>query len=75
MKTRVSLKHFLNDCLWKQFFAFNLPQTPSNLILLTILVTLSSFTKFELKIRVIKLQKVQQFALIGNCFSDPFIDV
>ena len=35
MKTRVCLKYFVNDCLWKQFFATNSPQTPSNLILFT----------------------------------------
>ena len=57
MKTRVSLKYFVNDCLWKHCFASNSPQTPSNLISLIILVTLSSFTQFEPKIRAIKLQK------------------
>ena len=31
MKTRVFLKYFVNDCLWKQFFASNLPQTPFKL--------------------------------------------
>ena len=46
MKTRVTLKHVVNDCLWKQTFASNPPQTPSNLIYLTILVTLRPFTQF-----------------------------
>ena len=55
MKTRVYLKYFLNDCLWKHSFAAKLPQTPSNLIWLTILVTLRAFTQFQPKIRATKL--------------------
>ena len=31
MKTRVFLKYFVGTRLWKQFFASNLPQAPSNL--------------------------------------------
>ena len=46
MKARVSLRHFVNDYLWKQFFASNSSQTPSDLISLTILVTLRPFTQF-----------------------------
>ena len=46
MKTRVSRKHFVNDCLWKQFFTFSSSQTPSNLISLTILLTLRPFSQF-----------------------------
>ena len=49
MKSRVSLKHFATDCLWKPSFDFNSSQTPSNLISLTILVTLKSFTLFSCK--------------------------
>ena len=46
MKTRVSLKYFVNDGLWKQFFASNLAQTLSNVISLTILVTLRPVREF-----------------------------
>ena len=46
MKTRVSLKYFVNDFLWEQFLAFKSPQTPSNLISLTILLILRPFTQF-----------------------------
>ena len=46
MKTTVSLKHFVNDCLWKKFFASIWPKAPSNLTYLTILVTLRPFTQF-----------------------------
>ena len=42
---RVCLKYFVNDCLWKQYLAFNSPQNPSNLICLTIFVTLSPLTQ------------------------------
>ena len=47
MKTRVCLKYFVNDCLWKQLLSCNLPQTPSNVISFTIFVTLMSFTQFH----------------------------
>ena len=57
MKTRVNLKYPANGCLWKHFFASNSTQTPSNLIYLTIFVTLRPFTQFQPKIRAIKLQK------------------
>ena len=57
MKTSVSLKYFMNDRLWKHFFASNSPQFPSNLISLTSLVTLSPFTQFQLKIIAIKVPK------------------
>ena len=57
MKSRVYLKYFVNVCVCKQFFAFNLPQTPSNLFFLTNFVTLSPLTLFQPKIRATKLQK------------------
>ena len=57
MKTRVCLKYFLDDCLWKQFFASNLPQAPSNLNGLTSLVVLRPLAQFKPKIRATKLQK------------------
>ena len=34
MKTRVSLKYFVNDCLQKHFFDSNSAQTPWNFIFL-----------------------------------------
>ena len=57
MKTKVSLKYFLNVCLWKLFAASLLPQIPLNLILLTILRTPRPLTHFNPKIRAIKSQK------------------
>ena len=55
IKIRVCLKYFLNDCLWKHSLAANSPQTPSDLIYLTILVTLRPFTKSQPKIRTTNL--------------------
>ena len=63
MKTRVSLKYVVNDCLWKQIFDFNFAQTLLTLTSLTILVTLRPFTQFQLKIRAIKLQKSAKICL------------
>ena len=45
MKTRVCLKYFVKDSLWKLFNASNWPQAPSNLIPLTVLETLRPFTQ------------------------------
>ena len=63
MKTRISLKYFVSDFLWKQFFAPNSTKTHSNLISLTILVTLMPFVQFQPKIRAIKLQKCAKICL------------
>ena len=63
MKISVSLKYFVNGCLWKQFFAFNSLQNPSNVMTLTILVTLRLFAQFQPKTRVIKLQESAKICL------------
>ena len=60
--TKTSLKYFVNDCLWKPLFDSNSPQTPTNLIFLTILVTLRPFTLFQPN-RAIKLQKSAKICL------------
>ena len=57
MKTKVFLKYFVRDCLWKTFLASKLPQTPSNLIFLKIFLTLMSLTQFQIRFRATKLQK------------------
>ena len=54
METRVSLRYFVSYCLCKLFIDSEVPQTLSNVISLTILLTLSPFTLFEPKIRAIK---------------------
>ena len=63
MESRVSLKYFVNGCLWKQFFACNSPKTTLNLISLIILVTLRLFTQFYPKIRANKLQESDKTCL------------
>ena len=75
MKARVSLKYFVNDCLWKQVFASNSPQTPSNLTFLTILVTLRPSHSFNLNLEHLSCKKGLKFALLGNCFSDLSIEI
>ena len=50
MKTRVCLKYFVSDCPWKQLLASNLLQTPSNLLYLTIFVTLMPLALFNIKL-------------------------
>ena len=57
MKARVYLKYFVHDCLWKHFLASNSPQSPSNFICLTILVTLRPLKLFQPKVRKSNLQK------------------
>ena len=42
--TKVCLIYFGQDCLWKQYFVSNSPQSPSNLICFTILVILRFLT-------------------------------
>ena len=76
MKTRVSLKCFVNNCFWKHFFASNSPQTPTNLVSLTMLVTLKPFTQLiALKPEKLICKNVLYLAFTGNCFSDLFTEV
>ena len=57
MKTRVTLRYFVNDCLWNYFLASNAPQTTLNLIYLSILLILRPFTQLQPKFTAIELQK------------------
>ena len=59
----------------KRFFPSILPEVLSNLISLTILVTLKYLTEFQRQIRVTNFWKVLQFALHDNYFFDLFIEV
>ena len=72
MKTRVSLKYFVNDCLRKHFFASNWSLTSSNWISLNVLVTLRPFTQFWPKIRAIKTQKSPKICLAWQLLFRPF---
>ena len=75
MKTRVCLKYSVSYCLWKFFIDSNSPQTTSSLIFLISLVTLRSFTLFNLKLEQLSGRKALKFALLCNSFSDPFPEV
>ena len=46
LKTGVSFKYFVTECLWKSFLDSNSPQISSNLIYLIILETLKTITLF-----------------------------
>ena len=74
MKTRVSLKYFVNDCLWKKFFASNLSQTPSNLIFDNF-GNSKVLHSFNLKIEQLSCKKVLKFVPRGNWFSGIFPEV
>ena len=56
------------------FFVSNSPQTPSNLISLIILVTLTSLTFFNLKLEQIIFKKAIRFVWFNNYFADVFIE-
>ena len=75
METKVSLRCFVNYCLWKLFFDSNSPHTPSNLICLTLLVTLTPLHRFNLKLEQLSSKKDLRFALLGNSFSDIFTEI
>ena len=70
VKTRISLKDFVNDCLLKQFFASTSHRTRSNLISLTILV--KTFHSFNQKLEQLSCKKMIKFALLGDSFSSLF---
>ena len=59
MDTRVCLIYFVHDCPWKQSFASNLHESPSNLIFgqFANLVAMRLFRQFQSKIRATKLRK------------------
>ena len=63
MKTRVSLKYFVNDCLWKHFFALNLPPDPFKLNFFDNFGNCKTFHKVLPKTRAIKLQKCAKICL------------
>ena len=71
MKKRVWLKYFVNDCLWKRFLPSNLSHTASNLICLTILVTVRHLTQSQpLKLKQQSCKAGLRFVLLDNYFSD-----
>ena len=75
MKTTVTAKYFVNDCLWKPFVDSNSSQTPSNLISLTILVTLSLLHSFEINLEQLSCKKGLKFALLESSCCDLSTEV
>ena len=59
----MNLRNFVNDCLWKRFLDSHSPQT-SDLLFLTILVSLRPFALLQPKIRAVNFQKYAK-----NCLT------
>ena len=57
------------------FYASNLPQSPSDSILWTILVTMRLFTQLQIRIRATRLRKSTNSILLDNYFTDPFTEI
>ena len=67
MKTKVYLwKH----CLWKHFLGSKLPQTPSNLIWLTIFEIQGFWHSLNLKLEQLICTKALEFILLDNHYPD-----
>ena len=75
METRVSLKHFVDGCLWKHFFASTFNPDPFKLNLFDNYGNSKAFHSFNLKLEQLSSKKVLKFALLCNCFSDLFTEV
>ena len=65
----------MNDGLWKHILASESPQTPSNLICLTIFVILGPWHSFNLKLEQLICKKALKFVLLDNYFPDLFTEV
>ena len=50
-------------------------QVPSNLIFLTILVTLRPLIQFNIKLKQLSCKKIQKITLLDNYFADLFSEV
>ena len=71
IKTRVSHKYFVHDCLWKQFLLLSCSR-PFKPIFLTFFVTVRSLSQVNLKLEQLSCRKVLKFMLLEKYFSDFF---
>ena len=71
IKTRVSLKYFVHDCLWKQFLLLSCSR-PFKPIFLTFFVTVRSLSQVNLKLEQLSCRKVLKLILLEKYFSDFF---
>ena len=72
IKTRLSFKYFVNDCLRKPFFDPNSLHILTNLTSLIILAILRPLHSLNLKLEQLICKKVLKFAFLGNCFPNLF---
>ena len=70
-KTRVSLKYFVHDCLWKQFLLLSCSRAFKP-IFWTFFVTVRSLSQVNLKLEQLSCRKVLKFILLEKYFSDFF---
>ena len=76
MKAGVSLKYFVNDCLWKHFLCFLLAPDIFKLIFFDNFGNSKAFhTVLIIKLEQLSRKNMLKFALLGNCFSDLFTKV
>ena len=73
MKTRVSLKYFVNVS-GNNFLLLTCPD-PFKLDFFDNFGNSKAFHSFNLKLEQLSCKKVLNFALLGNCFSDLFTEV
>ena len=70
MRTTISLKYFVVDCLWKAPFDSNSPQTPSSLIYLKFCKFQDLSHCFNPKLDQLGWKKVLKFTLIFDVFNE-----
>ena len=75
METRDCLLYVLNYCLRKQFFVSNSSESPPNLNVWIISLTMRLSTQFQFKIKSNSVEKKATFVLLDNYFTDIFSEV
>ena len=75
IKTKISLKFFLNYCLWKEFLILIHPRRQQTYFLRPFRYLSGLSHCFNLKLEQLDCKKVLKFAFVDNCFSDPFTEV
>ena len=76
MRTKFCLKYLVNGCLWKQLLVSKWSQTSSNLICLSIFITLRPLKLFWTKIRATNLEKKMiKFVFLENYFPSLFTEL
>ena len=75
MKTRVSLKYLLNDCLWKQFLASYFVTDPFKFDLLDYFHKFNAFDSFNLRLEQLICKRAVKVVFLDNFFPYLFTEV